>query len=148
MSSVRAIYAGTAALGMREDEERRDFYERVTGKRRLREMTPQDRAALVEELRRLGFRAKPGAARRPAAPRADLRYAHVLWRLLAEAGAVRKPGPAGLNAFARARFGAAWGTVPIDVDALRDRRQIADLVEALKEMCARAGIPAAPPGGR
>jgi hypothetical protein len=69
-----------------------------------------------------------------------VRFAHVLWGKLVRAGAVDKAGAAGLNAFIRARFENSWGAVPIDIDAMRDGRQIATVIEALKAMCARAGI--------
>lgn len=142
MSSTKAIYVGLRAVGLEDEEDRRDLYERVTGKRRLRAMSPADKSAVVDELRRLGFQPKrtPRRGLVPGAPRADLRFAHVMWRLLAEAGAVRKPGRAGLNAFVRARFEAKWGAVPVDIDALRDWPQINDVLEALKQMCRRHGI--------
>lgn len=139
MSHTRAIYAGLRVVGLVEEEDRRDLYERVTGRRRLREMSDGERAAVVDELRRLGF--KPASPpRKPAAPRPDLRYIHVLWGKLARAGALKKPGRAGLNAFVRARFGDKWASVPIDVDTLREAGQISDVIRALKDMCARAGL--------
>jgi hypothetical protein len=64
----------------------------------------------------------------------------VLWGKLVRAGAVDRAGAAGLNAFIRARFEKSWGAAPIDIDAMRDWRQIATVIEALKAMCARAGI--------
>jgi len=73
-------------------------------------------------------------------PRADVRFCHVMWRLLNEAGAAKVPGPQGLNAFIRSRFEKTWGYTPIDIDAMREWREIADVVEALKDWCAREGI--------
>lgn len=58
MSSVKTIYAGIRALGIAEEDDRRDLYERVTGKRRLREMTPAQKDQVVDELRRLGLKDK------------------------------------------------------------------------------------------
>jgi phage gp16-like protein len=135
--SLRAIHVGLRALGITEEDDRRALYGRVTGKRSLREMGPGEHAAVLAELRRLGFR--PGGHRK-AAPRADLRLAHVLWRKLHAAGAVERAGAAGLNAFVRSRFGEAWGAAPIDVDAMREPVQIAAVLEALKAMCLRAGV--------
>lgn len=139
MSAVRAIYAGLRAVGIEDEDERRDLYERVTGKRSLRLMTPRDQEGVVQELRRLGFR--PTGGQRPRAGRADVRYIHVLWRLLSDNGAVREPGRKGLNSFVRARFGKAWGAEAIDVDALTEWRQINDVVRALQDWCDREGIP-------
>lgn len=143
MSSTKAIYAGLRVVGLADEEERRALYAKVTGKSRLREMNDTERAAVVEELRRLGFKpsSRPGKApRKPPAPRPDLRYIHVLWGLLGRAKAIRKPGRAGLNAFVRARFEGKWASVPIDIDTLQDAGQINDVIRALKDMCARAGI--------
>lgn len=139
MSAVKAIYAGCRALGIADEDERRDLFERVTGKRSLRLMSATEQEGVVQELRRLGFR--PSGGQRPRAERADVRYLHVLWRLLSEAGETRQPGAAGLNAFIRSRFGAAWGAEPIDVDTLRDATQINAVTRALKDWCRRAGVP-------
>lgn len=141
MTALRAIHAGLRAIGIKADDDRRDLYARVTGKRSLREMTAAEQSAVVEELRRLGFRpAAAGNAPKKAA-RADVRYIHVLWRLLSEQGAVTSPGRKELNSFVRSRFGRAWGAELIDVDALTEWRQINDVVTALQEWCDREGIP-------
>lgn len=139
MSSIRAIYAGLRAVGIAEEDDRRDLFERVTGKRSLRLMSSTEQEGVVQELRRLGF--KPSVGQRPRAARADIRYLHVLWRLLSDNGAVREPGRKGLNSFVRARFGKAWGAEAIDVDALTEWRQINDVVRALQDWCDREGIP-------
>ena len=60
-------------------------------------------------------------------------------------GAGVEGGRDALNSFVRSRFGSAWGAEALDVDALRDWRQIADVIEALKAMCRRAGIPTTRP---
>lgn len=143
MSNTKAIYAGLRVVGLAEEDERRALYAKVTGKARLREMNDAERQAVVEELRRLGFKpaSTPGKGpRKPAAPRPDLRYIHVLWGKLGRAGAVRKPGRAGLNAFVRSRFEGKWASVPIDIDTLQDAGQINDVIRALKDMCGRAGL--------
>ena len=49
MSVVRSIYAGVRALGIAEEEDRRHIYERVTGKRSLRAMTPSEKDAVLDE---------------------------------------------------------------------------------------------------
>ena len=104
-------------------------------------MTDAERTAVLDALKAQGF--KPSAGKKPhrkAATRGDVRYLHVLWRLLAEASVVATPGAKGLNAFIRARFEKTWGAVPIDVDQMRDHGQIATVAEALKSMCRRAQI--------
>ncbi|MCU0882059.1 MAG: regulatory protein GemA [Hyphomonadaceae bacterium] len=150
------VHVGARELGL-DAEARRDLQLAATGKASLKDMTDAEVSAVIERLKAAGFTPAPargpGSAapsgmtgmggkpgQRPAASRADVRFAHVLWRLLADAGEARVRGAPGLNAFIRARFGEAWGAAPIDIDAMRDGRQIAMVIEALKDWCARAGI--------
>lgn len=138
----RKVHLACRQLGLDSDM-RHDLQLAVTGKASMADMTPAELQAVVQELEKRGF--KPGfkeAAKgcRPAASRADLRFIHVLWRLLGEAGALERPGRDGLNAFLRARFERKWGAVPIDIDALREAGQINDVIRALKDWCGRAGV--------
>ncbi|TKA96888.1 regulatory protein GemA [Cereibacter changlensis] len=138
----RLIHVGCRELGLDADT-RRDLQLVATGKASMAEMSEAELAKLLEALKARGFKPgfKPGAKPpRPAAPRPDLRYIHVLWGLLGKAGALKKPGREGLNAFLRTRFEGKWGSVPIDIDALRDAGQINDVTRALKDMCRRAGV--------
>ena len=145
-SLQRLIHVGCRQLGLDADL-RHDVQLAATGKASMADMTEAELERVVEALQERGFKTgfKGGAkGRRGAAPRADLRYVHVLWGLLAAQGKV-EAGREALNAFVRVRFGKAWGATAIDVDALRDARQIADVIEALKSMCRRAGIPTTKP---
>ncbi len=144
----KLVHVGCRELGI-DAETRRDLQLVVTGKASMREMGEADLEKLVEALKARGFAPSGDPANgkrgRPAARRGDVRYAHVLWRLLAEKGAVKVAGRRGLNAFVRARFEAHWGHVPIDIDAMSDWERIKDVIDALKAMCRRAGID--PKGG-
>ncbi len=138
----RMIHTACRQLGLDEDT-RHDLQLAATGKASMADMTDGDLAKVVEALKARGF--KPGfkralKGRHKPAPRGDLRLIHVLWKLLGEAGAAKRPGREGLNAFIRSRFEAHWQSVPIDVDALRDPAQINDVIRALKDMCRRAGV--------
>lgn len=145
----RMIHIGCRQLGL-DNDTRRDLQLVATGKASMSEMTEADLRKVVEALRKQGFKPfgnsyfkggkKAGGKARPPAPRADLRFVHVLWRQLGEAGALKKPGRDGLNAFVRSRFEGKWQSVPIDIDALRDAGQINDVTRALKDMCRRAGV--------
>jgi hypothetical protein len=146
---IKKIHVGCRQLGIDEDT-RRDLTLRVVGKDSLRACSAAELEAVVDELKAQGFKpeakagaksgAKGGRKFRPFASRGDVRFCHVLWAKLAQAEAVSVPGSEGLNAFVRARFEKSWGAVPIDVDQMRDWRQIAQVIEALKAMCLRAGI--------
>lgn len=143
----RLIHVGCKELGL-DDETRRGLQLIATGKASMAEMTEVELLQVVEALKKRGFKPygnthykSTGKAKGHApAPRADLRYIHVLWRQLGEAGALKRPGRDGLNAFIRARFEGKWQSVPIDIDALRDAGQINDVTRALKDMCGRAGV--------
>ena len=138
----RTIHVGCKQLGIDADA-RRDLQLLVTGKASMTDMSDGELRKVVTALENRGFKAdsKPsGKPKRAPAPRADLRYVHVLWGLLGKAGKLEKPGAAGLNAFIRSSFEGKWSSVPIDVDALRDAGQINDVTRALKAMCKRHGI--------
>jgi phage gp16-like protein len=135
------VHVGCRELGL-DGETRRDLQLLVTGKASMTDMDDADLQKLVRALKERGFQPHAGQtrAKRPAAKRADTRFAHVLWGKLHKAGAVTQGGAKGLNAFIRARFGDAWGAAPIDIDQMRDARQIATILEALKSMARRAGV--------
>lgn len=138
MSATKAIYGGLRALGLSEEEDRRDLYERVTAKRRLREMTPAEKSAVVEELRRLGFRGRDGSSGRVGgrAGRLDGPYAkklQALWIAGWNLGLMRSNTDAALMAFVKRQTG---------VDHTRFLREQAEAnraIEALKGWLARDG---------
>jgi len=134
--SYRAIYARSKEAGLDEDA-RRDVFQRLTGKRSLTLMTNVEVGKVNAHLKTLVPPKKTG---KPMAKRPDVRFIHVLWRLLGEAGVLHDPTRAGLNKFIRVRFGDAWGAETIDVDALTDHQQIKTVIEALKDWCAREGV--------
>lgn len=137
----RLIHVGCRELGLDADA-RHALQLSVVGKESLSEMTEAEMTRVLDRLKKDGF--KPDLKtpnHRAAAPRADLRYVHVLWGLLAKKGALTKPGRAGLNSFVRSRFEGKWGAAPVDIDSLQDAGQINDVTRALKDWCAREGIP-------
>ncbi len=136
-NTIRMIHVAARQLGLDEDT-RRALQLAETGKASLATMTDAEGDKVLQALKQRGFKAASKA--RAAAPRGDIRFAHVLWGKLHAAEAVKVKGAAGLNAFVRARFEKAWGAVPLDVDQMRDGRQIAALLQALKGMCDRAKV--------
>lgn len=142
----RMIHVGCKQRGL-DDDMRRDLQLVATGKASMTDMTDADLLKVLEALKQRGFTpgfkgpVKAGSKpRRAPAPRADLRLVHVLWGLLGQAGKLQKPGRDGLNAFVRSRFEGKWQSVPIDIDALRDAKQINDVIRALKDWCKREGV--------
>lgn len=135
----KLIFAACRQLGL-DDEARRDLQVSVTGKASMREMTDAELKLVVSRLEQSGFTRHSTGHKHPPAPRRDLRLIHVLWRRLGEAGALRAPDRDGLNAFIRSRFGETWGSVPVDVDMLRDWEKIDAVIQALLHWCAREGV--------
>lgn len=140
----KLIHAACRQLGI-DGETRRDLQLVVTGKESMAGMTEAELGAVIEELKRRGFAPVRRKGFRKQASRADLRYCHVLWRLLNEAGVMHRGDREGLNAFIRRQFAAKWGSAPVDIDALREHGQIDDVVQALKAICRRHGIPTGRP---
>lgn len=142
----RTIHLACRQLGLDTDT-RRDLQLVATGKASMADMSEAELQKVIAALKERGFKLGFKGGTKPVpkgwrapAPRADLRMIHALWGQLGRAGALRHPGRAGLNAFIRARFEKKWGHVPLDVDALREWSQISDVLDALKDMCRRAGI--------
>lgn len=136
----RLIHVGCRALNM-DQEDRHALQLAVTGKDSMADMDEADLTAVLKRLKENGF--KPhlrGAKGHKKAPRADLRLVHVLWRKLGDAGELDRPGRGGLNAFIRRKYGASWGSVPADIDMLRDSEKINAIILALKAWCARSGV--------
>ena len=138
----KLIHVGARELGLDADT-RHDLQLVATGKASLADMTEVELEKVVAAMKARGFTPSGGRVakgRRAAAPRCDIRFCHVLWGKLLRAGVVEAKGAAGLNAFIRKRFGDAWGAAPLDIDRMKDWKQIATVIEALKAMCNRAGV--------
>ena len=142
-TTIRMIHVACRDLGL-DQETRHELQERVTGKVSLSDMNERQLKLVVDELRAKGWKParKVGAKTfRNFASRGDIRFCHVLWGKLVAAGVFAVPGHEGLNAFARTVLEKADGVAILDVDGLRDHKQIALLIEVLKNRCARGGVP-------
>ena len=134
------IHMGCRALGMDSDT-RQAMQKTVTGKSSMTDMNETDLRLVLNHLKDAGFKpASKGHFKHAKAPRADLRMIHVLWGKLGEKGVLREPTRKGLNAFIRARFEKTWGSVPADVDMLRQWEHIDQVVQALKMWGERSDI--------
>jgi hypothetical protein len=98
------IHVGLKQLGI-AGEDARDLYERVTGSRSLRAMTPPQHRAVVDELQRLGFKpaSKPGRAKRASGPFAGKLQA--LWIGAWNMGVVNNGGDEAMMAFVTRQTG-------------------------------------------
>lgn len=130
MSAVKTIYAGIRALGIAEEEDRRALYKRVTGKCRLRDMSPREKAAITEELRRLGFRHRP---RQRLLTEPYAKKLQALWISGWNLGLIRDRKDTALVAFVRRQTGIDHPRFLVD-PAAADKA-----VEALKSWLTRDG---------
>lgn len=139
------IHAAAREIGI-SSQDRQAMQLIATGKASTSEMTEAELQVVVDALKARGWSPKGRGGRKTSA-RPDIRFVHVLWRLLGDGGHVQKDRQA-LNSFIRTRFGAR-GAAVLDVDMMRDPQQIAAVTEALKAMCKRHSIPVERrPGGR
>lgn len=142
MSAARKklVHVACRQLGIDADT-RHDIQLAATGKESLSDMNASEVEAVIQALKSKGFKTSKPPHSKSKATRADVRYIHVLWGLLVQAGAAKVAGRKGLNAFIQSRFESKWGSVPLDVDAMREWKQINDVIEALKAWCKRENIP-------
>lgn len=138
-ATQRTIFAACKELGL-DDEARQDLQLEVCGKSSMRDMNDDDMKAVLNRLKRDGFKQVSKRRKHAPAPRADLRLVHVLWRKLGDAGALTSPGRKGLNTFIRKRFEDTWKSVPADVDMLRDPQKIDAVIAALRAWGKRENI--------
>ena len=145
-TTIRMIHVACRDLGL-DQETRHELQERVTGVTSLSAMNERQLKLVVDELKAKGWKPvqkgatkKGGKQFRNFASRGDIRFCHVLWGKLVEKGVFAVPGHEGLNAFARTVLEKAEGVAILDVDQLRDHKQIALLIEVLKNRCDRVGV--------
>lgn len=136
----QTIHVACRELGL-DGDDRRALQLEVCGKTSMSEMGEDDLKKVLARLKRDGFKPRSnGAPKHKLAARSDLRLVHVLWKKLGEKGVLDRPGRDGLNAFVRASFGDAWGSVPLDIDTLTDADKINAVVRSLKAWGKRADI--------
>lgn len=102
-ASLAAIHTGKRALGL-DDDAYRTFLEELTGKRSAADLTPAQRARVLDRMRELGFQPRSGGRRRALRPtQAD--KARALWGELEKIGALADGSPAALAAFCQRQTG-------------------------------------------
>lgn len=133
MTALATIHVGLKKLGIVEDDAR-DLYERQTGKRSLKEMSPREQEAIIGELRRLGFRSQGGSkGNRKQLEGRFAKKLQALWIAAFNLGLVRDRTDEALVSFVRRQTN-------IDhVRFLRHPEDAARAIEALKGWMAREG---------
>ncbi|MBN9232748.1 MULTISPECIES: regulatory protein GemA [Phyllobacteriaceae] len=133
MSATAAIHVAKKQLGL-DDDTIRDVYERVTGKRSLRDMSSVEQNNVVQELRRGGFKPASVGSRK----RLEGKYAaklQALWIAAWNLGIVTNNDDRALIAFVERQTGLSH------VRFLHDAGDAAKAIEALKAWMTReAGV--------
>lgn len=150
MNSNAVLHVAKKQLAL-EDEDYRAVLERITGKRSSRDMSPMERGRVLDEFKRMGFQVVQRSPHEPAVKGQEERHRRVggalelsgpyvpkiraLWLSAYHLGILRDRTDEALAAFARRQTG-------IDhVDWVRDPRDAAKVIEALKAKMAReAGV--------
>lgn len=136
MNSIAIINIARGQLALDEDTYRALLI-RVTGKASLRAMSEAQRIAVVEEMKRLGFRVKSGGRKLPASVKPYIRLIHALWKSCHRLGVIENGSREALRAFCKRFVAHGLDGVVVDPDLL-SREQATPIIEALKKMEARA----------
>lgn len=139
MDTIAVIHVAKAQLGL-DEATYRALLVRVTGRTSSKDMTERQRIAVVDELKRLGFKVqRKGSSGRPlpVAAKPYIRLIHALWGSLYKKGIVRDGSRKALRAFCARHLPAGVSTDP---DFLT-WEQASPVIEALKAMERRGKAP-------
>lgn len=106
---------------------------RVTGESSLRSMTERQKLAVVEEMKRKGFRVTGGGKKLPVAAKPYVRLIHALWKSCHRGGVVENGSREALRAFCRNALFPGNCSVAVDPDTL-SYDQASPIIDALKAM--------------
>lgn len=139
MNTIAMINVAKSQLSL-DEADYRALLVRVTKEVSLRQMTERQRIAVVDEMKRLGFKVQPGKSvrgklekLRPTANRPWSRYIHALWKSCARFGVVEDASVRALNAFCKRFVSPEDAKIVVDVDFL-SQAQAEPIVSALKAM--------------
>lgn len=125
MNYKAVINIAKSELGL-ENDDYRAMLERVTGKASLRAMNDNELAAVVEEMKRLGF-VKKSKSKKPLSDKRYVRQIFALWRSCAEKGVIESSKREACVAFVKKMTGVEdpnWLTYD----------EASPVIEALKQM--------------
>lgn len=135
MNANAIINIAKAQLGL-EEEDYRALLVRVTGASSLRAMSERQKVAVIEELKRIGFRVKAGGRALAPSHKPYIRLVHALWQSCARLGVIENGSREALRAFCKRFVAHGEGSVAVDPDLL-SYEQASPIIEALKKMEAR-----------
>lgn len=136
MSATQIINIAKAQLGL-DEATYRALLARVTGKDSLRAMTAAEQRAVIDEMKRLGFKVTRGKTKLAPSTKPYIRLIHALWKNCHRLGVIENGSRQALRAFCKRFIAHGHDAVAVDPDLL-DYAQAAPIIEALKKMEARA----------
>jgi len=144
MNATAIINIAKAELGLEEDDYRALLI-RVTGESSLRAMSDRQKTAVLDELKRLGFKVRTRGKALPASFKPYVRMIHALWKNCHRLGVVENGSREALRAFCKRFVAHGYEGVAVDPDLL-SYDQATPIIEALKKMEARGRKAAAEAG--
>lgn len=130
MSATAIINIAKGQLGL-DDDTYRALLVRITGKASLRAMNPSEHRAVIDEMKRLGFKVTGGRTAPSTKP--YVRMIHALWKNCHRNGAIEDGSRKALRAFCKRFVAPGDSAIGVDPDLL-DYAQAAPIIEALKKM--------------
>ncbi|MDO5648371.1 gp16 family protein [Paracoccus sp. (in: a-proteobacteria)] len=135
MNANAIINIAKSQMGL-DEATYRALLARVTGKDSLRAMNDREKRAVIDELKRRGFRVQAKGKTLPASTKAYARKIHALWRSCYQLDIVQDGSRAALRAFCRNMTQPGQANIATDPD-LMTYAQAQPVIEALKKMEAR-----------
>lgn len=132
MNTVAIINIARQQLGI-EEAAYRQLLLRVTGEASLRRMTGRQQIAVLDELKRLGFRVKSGGKTLPPSTKPYIRLIHALWKSCARLGVIENGSREALRAFCRGILFPGNDKIAVDPDTL-GYDNASKVIDALKAM--------------
>ena len=132
MNTTAIINIARQQLGM-DDAVYRALLVRVTGLPSLRAMSERQKIAVVEELKRKGFRIKSGGKTLPPSTKPYIRMIHALWKSCRKLGVIENGSREALRAFCRGILFPGNDKIAVDPDTL-DYGSASKIIDALKAM--------------
>ncbi|NRF12149.1 regulatory protein GemA [Agrobacterium pusense] len=129
MNTMAVINIARQQLGM-EETDYRALLLRVGKSASLRSMTEGQRLAVVDELKRLGFKVKPTSKKLPLASKPYIRLVHALWKSCHRKGVIEDGSRQALRTFVKKRSG-------VDDPDFLTFAQANPIIDILKAMEAR-----------
>lgn len=132
MNATAIINIARQQLSMEEDAYRALLL-RVTGETSLRRMNDRQLIAVLDELKRLGFRVKSGGKTLPPSTKPYIRLIHALWKSCARLGVIENGSREALRAFCRGVLFPGDQKIAVDPDTL-GYDNASKVIDALKAM--------------